>query len=268
MLDTTVVQYTLEPSGQGSDSVGKTYYDQNMWRLCVPGAATNALNYWGKPLNYNGTNQYYDGSDHLTTTWNDYFHRSYLMHLAWQIQPPGWAPGMMDSAHYPSNGVTLYDERDGLNWEASGENANTYSNYFYAIVWWNSASQATLLSQVQDDLVNSGVPVQPEVDAAIMPNWPDTTKNVDLIKHTYIQNYHKSINHAVTIVGYNKNTDNGDGTFGTYSYTDTCGNSTTCGSLHDAGINTVPMWRMWAAITYIPVNISTASNAGDGGWIW
>lgn len=86
MLDTTVVQYTLEPSGQGSDEANMAYYDQNMWRLCVPGSATNALNYWGKPLNYNGTHQFYDSSDRLTTTWNDYFHRSYLMHLAWQIQ--------------------------------------------------------------------------------------------------------------------------------------------------------------------------------------
>jgi len=51
-------------------------------------------------------------------------------------------------------------------------------------------------------------------------------------------------------------------------YLDTCGQVTGCGSKTNAGVQMVPQSQLWAAITSIPVNKSTAYNAGDGGWVW
>src|SRR5260221_14779551 len=68
----------------------------------------------------------------------------------------------------------------------------------------------------------------------------------------------KTIIHFITVVGY-------DDAKGIYYYTDTCGHSTDCGSLSDGGVHTVPQGQLWAAISAVPVNTSTAYNAGDGG---
>lgn len=173
--------------------------------------------------------------------------RGYMTYLAWDTQWPGWPHrGMMDNSTYPSYGVTLYGMQDGLNWEASGRNTSTWSNYFYAIQWWNSASASTLHSDIVTDIYTSNVPVVAEVNAQLMPNWV---------------NHGGNTHHFITIVGY-------DNTQGIYYYTDTCAQSTTCGSLHDGTINTVSQSTMWSAITSIPVNQSTAPSAGDGGWVW
>jgi len=33
-------------------------------------------------------------------------------------------------------------------------------------------------------------------------------------------------------------------------------------------VHSVPQQQMWAAISAIPVNTSTADGAGDGGYVW
>jgi hypothetical protein len=148
--------------------------------------------------------------------------------------------------HDPSWGMTLYGIRDGLNWEASNHDPRTWHTYFYTLVWWNQSSAAQFHQQVQDDIANAHVPVVAEVAARLLPNWAP---------------HGKPINHFITVVGY-------DDTKGIYYYTDTCGNSTDCGSLSDGGVHTVSQAQLWAAITAIPVNTSTAFNAGDGGYVW
>lgn len=249
-------QHLNDPNGSALDAALNPYLDSNMFNLCGPGAADNALFYWPAPPNALGNHLYTDRSNGVQSTWGSSRYRSYMMRLAWDIQPPGWTPGMMDSAHNPSYGVTLYDMRDGLNWEASGENTSTWSNYFYAIRWWGDSgvTQSTLHSDVVADTWNgggNGVGVVAEVDAHKLSNW-GTASFVT--------------KHFITIIGYADGYNNGLGP--QYYYTDTCGNVTGCGSNSNAGIQIISQSAMWTAITNVPVNKSTAYNAGDGGWVW
>lgn len=245
-LDTSVVQNTIEPPPGGPDIALRTYWDHNMRKLCGPGAATNVLYYWGAMSRHIGAGAFTDTANDVTTYWNDASNRAYLLYLAWYATAPGWPhPGMMDT-HDPSYGVTLYTMRDALNWEASGEDARAWVSYFYTLTWWNQSSADTFHQQVRDDIVSAGVPVVAEVSARMLPNWSPTGN---------------TIYHFVTIVGY-------DDTKGQYLYTDTCGHTTGCGSLTDGGVHAVAQSQMWAAITAIPVNTSTAYNAGDGGYVW
>lgn len=95
--------------------------------LCGPGATTNALSFWGIGIDSFGQQSFYDYSAGLSTTWNNTYNRSFIMHIGWQIKAPSWSgnPGMMDSTVFPSYGVTQYRVRDALNWEASGQNSST-----------------------------------------------------------------------------------------------------------------------------------------------
>jgi hypothetical protein len=272
VLDTSVVQNTLEPAKVGVDAASQAYTDQNMSKLCGPGAAANALAFWGKgpgpgpgpgpsvaspsssPTARPSPATFVDTANGVATAWTAEHNRAYLLYLAWQVLVPGWThPGLMDT-HTPSWGVTLYGIRDGLNWEASNHDANASANasasawhtYFYTLVWWNQSSAQRFHQQVQDDLANAHVPVVAEVEARLLPNWAPQGK---------------PILHFITVVGY-------DDTQGIYYYTDTCGKSTDCGSLADGGVHTVAQAQLWTAITAIPVNTSTAYNAGDGGYVW
>jgi hypothetical protein len=291
-LTTSTVATTLEPSGDptapqfhayccSQDDAHHMYTDQNMYNLCVPGALTNALSYWGKPVASYGTYVFTDLSvannnpPGITkqTTWGDisyndlynggnenidpHAHRSYMMYLAWLSDPAGeWAPGytgVMSSTSYPSIGAYLQWQRDVANWEASGENPSTWSNFFYTINWHydsqnnkTGGQQADLLTDVENDLWYSHVPVMAEVNAELMPNWT---------------NNNGRINHAITIIGY-------DNSQSIYYYTDTFGSGngrgTGCGANYQQRVYTIDQYKMWAAIDSVPVNPST----GDGGWIW
>jgi hypothetical protein len=170
--------------------------------------------------------------------------RGYMMKLGWQIHAPSWASGAygMMNAQPRSSAVWLQVVRDGMNWEASGENSSDWSNYFYVVTWWNQVSENDFHNQVVQDIATSNVPVVAEVNAQMMPNWT---------------NYGGRTNHYITIIGYDDN-------LGQYYYTDTCAHSTNCGSNYDGLVHTVPQSQMWSAITNIPVNQST----GDGGWVW
>jgi hypothetical protein len=246
LLDTSYVRNTLEPAKVGTDAAGKSYTDDNMSKLCGPGAAANALWYWGLASAPGARVTATDSADGVTTTWDATHDRAYIAYLAWLASIPGSAHNGMLDDHNPSAGVTLYGMRDGLNWEAARHDVADFRDYFYTITWWNQSSAAEFHHQVQDDIANAHVPVVAEVSARLLPNWSPKGK---------------TIYHFITIVGY-------DDVHGIYDYTDTCGASTGCGSLHDGGINSVPQAQLWAAITAIPVNMSAAYDAGDGGYVW
>jgi hypothetical protein len=246
MLPYTVVEQTVEPSGAGSDVAGNKYTDRNLWELCGPAAANNTLYFWNGKSNSWGTYTFSDPSNGVTTIWSNTHNRSYTLHLAWEIRPPSWSrAGMMDR-HNPSFGVTLYGMRDGLNWEASGENVSDWQRYFYTNEWWDENTPETLHAQVEADIALSAKPVVVEVDARFLPNWPTL---------------HVQKNHYITIIGY-------DDATGEYAYTDTCGHTTGCGSNKDGGVNHITYSQLWQAITSIPVNRSTDPHYGDGGWVW
>ncbi len=246
VLDTSVVQNTLEPAKVGVDAAGHAYADHNMSKLCGPGAVANALYFWGKGPSTARPATYVDTANGVATYWTTDHNRAYLLSLAWEALIPGWPhAGLMDT-HDPSFGVTLYGMRDGLNWEASNHDTGAWHTYFYTLVWWNQSSAGQFHLQVQDDIANAHVPVVAEVRARLLPNWAPQGN---------------TINHFITVVGY-------DDIKGIYYYTDTCGHSTGCGSLYDAGVQTVPQAQLWAAISAIPVNTGTDSTAGDGGYVW
>ena len=224
----------------------------DFFRMCGPGAADVALWYWPAPFNALPSNTVTDHG--VTTTWKSERWRAYMTQLAWQIQWPGWLhPGMQDQTIYPSAGTTLYGMQGGLNWEASGENPNTWLNYFYVIVWNNAqeqpSDQANFHSRVVSDIASSSVPVVAEVNANMLPNWQRTGMN----------------RHYITILGY-------DDTAGTYTYTDTCGKSTNCGDQthgSDGGLHTADQTTLWKAIQNIPPTPFPNDPAqGDGGYIW
>jgi hypothetical protein len=276
-LATSVVETTMEPSANiaspylgNKDDADHSYTDHNMVDLCAPGALTNALYYWN-PYLVDDFGTYTDLSvknNHpsgvtLQTYWSlvsfydnhplqgnyQSAHRGNIMYLAWVSNPGGlwnqYNTGVMDSQHYPSYGATLQDMTSVLSWEASGESVG-YDDYFYTIQWSDDGvndSQASLLTNVEDDIVGSGVPVVAEVDASDLGNeWPS---NGGLIRH------------AITIIGYDNNT-------GKYDYTDTCGSQTGCGPTEEQQVYTLSQSQMWKAIDAVPYDQGT----GDGGWVW
>jgi hypothetical protein len=249
---TTQVASVWEPSdgnhpndGPGTpswDDDKNAYNDRSFFDLCGPGAAVVTLAYWpGTPVTMISENVL-DPNKNVTTSWNSGRYRGYMLYLAWQMQPPGWSSaGMMDTGHYPSLGTTLQALRDGMNWEISSHDASTWANRYYTVTWWTGQTAKTLHAQVVADVYFNSVPVIAEVNARMLPTWTTGTR----------------INHFITIIGYNDSQ-------GVYYYTDTCANSTTCGSLKDGGVHTVSQSQMWNAITNVPVN----QSLGDGGWVW
>jgi hypothetical protein len=272
-----------------TDSSGTTttYYNRDFFNLCSPGAATIALYLLlNSPANRldrfstdvtdpafdtyistkTGTLEqhitHWNGSPWPLNSSGSYL-RGYMLKLAWQIQIPNRATGtagMMDVQHYPSVGVTNWVLQDALNWELSHENSKTWQkDPPYTVKWWSdyldsdgvgtTKGKAVFHSDVVRDVAGRRhAPVLAEVNAAMLPNWNEPGK---------------SVYHIVTIVGY-------DDTTNQYTYLDTCGKSTNCNAnaeSTDGGIHTVDQDTMWSAITNIPVNNSTAYNAGDGGWI-
>ena len=246
VLATGVIQQTLEPPNVGTDAAGHAYADPNMIKLCGPGAVANALALWGNGPSAVSAATFVDPANGIATSWTTDHNRAALLALAWETAIPGWPhAGLMDT-HNPSWGVTLYGVRDGLNWEASRHDARAWQTYFYTLVWWTQSSAGQFHQQVRDDIANAHVPVVAEVNARLLPTWPPQGQ---------------AIHHLITVVGY-------DDTQGLYYYTDTCGHSTGCGALSDGGVHTVPQGQLWAAISAIPVNTSTAYSAGDGGYVW
>src|SRR5260370_20164070 len=119
VLDTSVVQHTLEPAKVGVDAAGHVYADHNMSKLCGPGAVANTLYFWGNRPGTARTATYVHTANGLSNYWTTDHDPAYLLSLAWETVVPGWPqPGLMDT-HDPSWGVTLYGIPAGLTCEAS-----------------------------------------------------------------------------------------------------------------------------------------------------
>lgn len=232
------------------------YYgsDLDFFGFCGPGAADNALYYWPNPPNL--ISNYYvqdPGHTSTSTSWTSERMRGYMTDLAWQIQWPGWPhAGMMDHSTYSTLGTSLYGMVDGLNWEASGRNSSDWQTYFYVIQWngnmsgSNPVPASTFLADIESDTSFNNVPVVAEVNAQMMRNWNNNGGE------TY---------HFITIIGYDNNA-------GKYYYTDTCANSTGCGSKYDGGVQWDYQSNVYNAMINIPENQSTDPHHGDGGYVW
>src|SRR6185312_8850932 len=123
--------------------------------------------YVSDPLNPT-QNTSWNGSDVDGTTRM----RGYMVHLAFEIEPPTWAqPGMLPESTFQSGergGATLQAVRDAVNWEASGENASDWAGYFYIVTWNNSyssesAMESALHQAVVNDVYYNHVPIIVEI---------------------------------------------------------------------------------------------------------
>ena len=197
-LSTTVVSEIVEPLGSGTDAAGHAYSDKNYWNFCAPGAVTASLSYWGSHATSWPAGHFEEpyGPYRVSTYWDDAHSRAYLMHIAEQVSPPTFSePGLPSFSTYPTNGSSIGDIRDVLNWEASNH-ASAWSSFFYERIAAN-VSSSTLHADVTRDITGNHAIVV-TVDTAYMPNWS------------------RSLGHAIAIVGY-------DDSAGTYAYVDTCG---------------------------------------------
>lgn len=238
------------------------YADGYMYGLCGPGAVDVATDYWPVPPN---TSTYLNLADPLSPTQSTSWYgtdvdgktrmRGYMLHLAFEIEPPTWAsPGMLMQSYIQSGekgGATLQSVRDALNWEASGHSSG-WASYYYTTTWNSSFSSESALelslhNAVVQDLYYDHVPVIVEISAQqpYLPNWPN-------IKG-------KGVNHFVTIVGYNDST-------GQYQYVDTCKYFTHC---NPYGVDT-PLFHFTYQHDLADgvYNIATNMTTGDGGWVW
>lgn len=267
----TAPQYVGEPSdGQHVnfpesnwqftyDDAQHHYSDGYMYTLCGPGAADVTTDYWPVPPN---TANYANVSDGLYptqyTNWNGADvdgttrMRGYMVHMAFQIEPPTWAtPGMLPQSYFQSGelgGATLQVVRDTLNWEASGH-SSVWASYFYINTWNSSftsesAAESSLHTAIVNDLYYNNVPVIVELKAGYLPNWSSSNM----------------VYHFVTIVGYNDST-------GQYTHVDTCKHFTGCNGT--GGVDTPdfhPVGQHQLALGVY--SISTNTTTGDGGWVW
>jgi hypothetical protein len=257
---------SIQASASGAyDDTASGYWDPLYATLCGPGAVSVTLYYW-PPASDRG--MYASVGDPLmgagaSSSWGDldidgvYRMRGYIMHLAYQIQPPSWRKaGMLPQSTSQSGeigGATLQVVRDTLNWEASGENQRDWITYFYR-VQWNSAFvsdktypmnlYAALHADIVSDLALRHAPVIVEVTAGYLPNWRAVNP----------------VNHFIAITGY-------DDAAGTYTYLDTCKAYTGCntaGGMDAPGRHIIDQLQLSAAVA----NIITNQTTGDGGWVW
>jgi hypothetical protein len=248
-------------AGAGDDNFHLYGTDAHFWNWCGPGAADVAMWYWPKPTNdmnvsatdpdQTSTSVLWNGKDrdypqYPTGSYIPRRERGYMTNLAWKIQPTGWSlPGMMDQ-YGRGQGVRLQEEATAMDWEETGHSS---TGGFYIVAWTGVYGEGNFHSDVSSDIYYNNVPVVAEVNARLLPNWDN--------------NGGRTL-HFVTVIGYDDNVHNSDGTYGIYYYTDTCGNATGCGSNSNAGIHQATQSQMWKAIANVPYSQST----GDGGWVW
>jgi hypothetical protein len=197
--------------------------------LCGPGAADVALYYWPWPPNlHDYTQGIVEYLNNTRTVWNGRDRdgilrmRGYMLHLAYEIQPPTWprAGLNMQQADWDTQplhrgkGATLSVMKDALNWEASGEGSlGTWSTYFYYTVFSNfsnGGNGGVLHDDVFNDIVLSNEPVVLLVNTNGLQNW----------------GFSSGVWHFITIIGYNDDYQGGP----VYMYTDSCASVTGCGS--------------------------------------
>jgi hypothetical protein len=210
-LVTAVTQLVVEPPGSGVDDRGMSFVDANYWNFCAPGGATVAAYYFGSTRVTGQAAGYFVepyGPARVRTYWasadtaSGYATkgRAYLMYLAEQVFPPGWAtPGLAEFSYYPTTGATLADTRDAINWEISGH-APGWASWYYAVqpAGGTRFSESQLHSDVTWAIGYDNVPIVAAVNTGYLPNWS------------------RALGHTIAIVGY-------DDVAGTYTYLDTCG---------------------------------------------
>jgi hypothetical protein len=237
-LVTTDTALVVEPPGVGRDDLGTSYSDANYWNFCAPGGATVAAYYFGSSRVTARPAGYYVepyGPRRVRTYWtsadavNGYptKGRSFLMYMAEQVFPPGWAtPGLDEFSYYPTLGATLPDTRDAINWEVSGHSPG-WANWYYAMqpAWGSRWSETQLHADVAWDIGYDNRPVVAAVNTAYLPNWS------------------RSLGHTIVIVGY-------DDIARTYTYLDTCGKACN-GSAgnRNGGVYTISQRALYLAIS-------------------
>ncbi len=245
LLDTSYSRWIIEPLGYGKDAKGNTYSDKNFWNLCEAGATTAALYYWqqltGRP-DVTGTAGYFldpyeaEGAawpspgprvghvrtaSRIGTYWSGSdaidgytaHARGYIAYIGMAIRLPGWESAgeavYADSTGkplYPTIGAPRTNIQAALNWEASGQAAEAWAEFWYTSVMRFEPTMARdLRMAVMLDVGRDGVPVVAELDTHDLPNWQAGSAT-------------PHIRHSVAIVGYD-NTANPP----TYTYLDTCG---------------------------------------------
>jgi hypothetical protein len=244
-LDATTSQKLVEPEGAGYDDLHRSFSDANYWNFCSAGAAAAAISYF-RSANVTswpaGTftepsyspfkvSTYWKSQDSgsSTDTGNGYatVGRAYTMYLAEQVRPPSYAsPGLVNFTFYPNHGGSITDQRDAINWEASGHSAY-WQNYFYAWRSTSGLSTAAFKLAVQTTLFDGRAPLVLAVNTYLdasrrLPNW------------------NRSVAHSITLIGYNDTT-------GTYRYLDTCGQR--CGSTSNGGTHDVSQSVLFTLLT-------------------
>jgi hypothetical protein len=210
-LITTETQIVVEPPGSGLDDRATYFVDANYWNFCAPGGATVAAYYFGssrvtaraagyfiEPYGPRRVRTYWASAD--TVSGYATKGRAFLMYIAEQVFPPGWAtPGLAEFSYYPTLGATLPDTRDALNWEISGHSP-WWASYYYAVQPASGSrfSDAQLHRDVAWAIGYDNVPLVAAVNTAYLPNWS------------------RALGHTIAIVGY-------DDVAGTYTFLDTCG---------------------------------------------
>src|SRR5450759_4107938 len=242
-LDTSWTGSVWEPQGSGTDDAGFKYTDNNYWNFCGPGATAVALWYWtnGKTFDTGIATAAYSEPNtalatHASTTWaaTDGVSkgRGAIMYLAENELPTPdkslwtWS-GVIDwTSSYPNDGTPVNRIRDALNWEISGHSSVTgpYAWTPYSA----SLTQSALHTDVQRDIAGQGTPLVANVATSSgryhLPSWGKRG----------------SVNHSITIVGY-------DDAKGNYTYIDTCGPGCN-NSGAPAGVYTVSQQTLWALV--------------------
>jgi hypothetical protein len=156
------------------------------------------------------------------------------MYIAEQVLVPGWTtPGEVTFQTYHSAYTATGDIVNTLNWEASLHGSN-WQGYFFGQVPAANLTQAILNNAIMSDLYYSNSPVIAITNTGYLPSWNKS-----------------GIIHAIAIIGYNN-------TNQTYTYVDTCGGPSGCGSLGQ-GVYSISQSALYNAI----------QNAnGNGAIVW
>jgi len=250
-LVTSYTSKLVEPEGGNNfaekDDASTSYVDRNYWNYCGPGAATAAFYYWNPTAVTNKAagsfiepttattrvSTYWDQSD---SDFNGSYAtnaRNYLMWMAEYVDPPSYGTRGAICFTCSPVGAGLSDLRDALNWEASGENPNTWTNFFYYKVM--PSGETSLHDKVGTDIVDWGLAVLVDVRTKYFDETPSPGQ------WEFLPNWTTSVDHSIAIVGIDDNASPP-----TYTYVDTCGKH--CGSTSNGGTHVVSQHNMFQAI--------------------
>jgi hypothetical protein len=239
----------VETEGNQYDDSHQAFTDRNYWNFCMAGAATVAVYYWKvdtflsfpagnftEPYGPHSSTTFWRSSDTGTSsdTSNGYATkgRNYEMYLAEKVKPPTFAtPGIINFSVYPTNGGTIPDMRDGVNWEQTGH-APDWQTWAYYVYHQGPGTQTELVNHVKQDVFWDDAPVV--VILMTKATVGGTTY--------HLPNWDHAVAHAVTIVGY-------DDTTSKFTYIDTLGtDGNGSPGNHNGGTYTVSYTTMFKLI--------------------